>query len=517
MGIAAAMQQWNLHRRIALQVMRVVGTDARRLLFGLLLATATVSLWISNTATAAMMFPIGLALIAEFERESGRRLAGYGAALMLAVAYGANVGGIGTKIGTVPSAQLSGFLAQRGVEVSFLEFAAIGVPFVLLFLPVVWLALWRVGRADAPARGGRPARARGRGRAARRDAARREDRARGVPRHRGGVGAGQAAHRRAARARAARTSPPRTSRPASRCSRASCCSLWRVGGGACSSPPRCASCSGRRWCCSAAASRSRRAIQASGLSHWLGAQLDALRAAPPFAQVGRREPRHRGALGVRLERGDHRRDAARAGRAASRPSTLTAMLFAATFSASCDFALPAGTPPNAIVFGSGYLTIPLMARTGVVLDVARRAVRGDSGAGSPCRSSYPPRPEGDRDARDSAGSAGSRVALAGAGALAVIATARGEPISSAWFLVAALCIYALGYRFYSGFLARARVRARRRARDARAPPARRQGLRADQPLGRVRPPLRRDRGARAARRARSSPRSSATCPARSTS
>ena len=152
MGIAAAMQQWGLHRRIALQVMRVVGTDARRLLFGLLLATATVSLWISNTATAAMMFPIGLALIVEFEHEGGRRLAGYGAALMLAVAYGSNVGGIGTKIGTVPSAQLSGFLAQRGVEVSFLEFAAIGMPFVLLFLPIVWLALWRIGRADAPAK-----------------------------------------------------------------------------------------------------------------------------------------------------------------------------------------------------------------------------------------------------------------------------------------------------------------------------------------------------------------------------
>jgi anion transporter len=150
MGIAAAMQQWGLHRRIALQVMRVVGTDARRLLFGLLLATASVSLWISNTATAAMMFPIGLALIAEFEREGGRRLSGYGAALMLAVAYGSNVGGIGTKIGTVPSAQLSGFLAQRGVPVSFLEFAAIGIPFVMGFLPIVWLALWRIGRADAP-------------------------------------------------------------------------------------------------------------------------------------------------------------------------------------------------------------------------------------------------------------------------------------------------------------------------------------------------------------------------------
>src|SRR5262245_5664197 len=165
MGIAAAMQQWGLHRRIALHVMRVVGTDARRLLSGLLLATATVSLWISNTATAAMMFPIGLALIAEFERESGRRLSGFGAALMLAVAYGSSVGGIGTKIGTVPSTQLSGFLAQRGVEVSFLEFMAIGIPFVALLLPIVWLALWRLGRPDAPDPGvGRVALARGGGR-----------------------------------------------------------------------------------------------------------------------------------------------------------------------------------------------------------------------------------------------------------------------------------------------------------------------------------------------------------------
>ncbi len=139
MGIAAAMQQWNLHRRIALRIMCLVGSDARRLLFGLLLATAGVSLWISNTATAAMMFPIGLAVIAEFEHETGRRLAHFGAALMLAVAYGSNVGGIGTKIGTVPS---SGYLtiplmAKTGVVLDVVAalFAAlwcwIAVPLVI--------------------------------------------------------------------------------------------------------------------------------------------------------------------------------------------------------------------------------------------------------------------------------------------------------------------------------------------------------------------------------------------------
>ena len=368
MGIAAAMQQWDLHRRIALQVMRIVGTDARRLLFGLLIATATVSLWISNSATAAMMFPIGLALIAEFERESGRRLAGYGAALMLAVAYGSNVGGIGTKIGTIPSTQLSGFLAQRGVEVSFLEFAAVGIPFVLLFLPVVWLALWRVGRKDAPhADVGQRVLA---GEGARLGAMRRGEaivlavflataavwvmgkpltealRARVLPEL-------ATAHVEAGAAMlasfvlfACRVGRRRVLEPAS-LRFVQWGTLVLLGGGfslgAC--------------------------VQASGLSHWLGAQLEALRAAPPFAQA-------LAASTVTVAISAFASNAATvavmlpvlAGSVA--PEHATQILFAATFAASCDFALPAGTPPNAIVFGSGYLTIPLMARTGVVLDVA---------------------------------------------------------------------------------------------------------------------------------------------------
>src|SRR4030095_11870371 len=106
----------------------------------------------------------------------------------------------------------------------------------------------------------------------------------------------------------------------------------------------------------------------SGLSHWMGAQLEALRAAPPFAQTV-------AARVVTVALSAFASNAATtavmlpvlAGSVA--PEHATAILFAATFSASCDFALPAGTPPNAIVFGSGYLTIPLMARTGVVLAV----------------------------------------------------------------------------------------------------------------------------------------------------
>ncbi|MGH9465515.1 MAG: SLC13 family permease, partial [Thermoanaerobaculia bacterium] len=138
LAIAAAMQQWSLHRRIALTVMARIGTAPPRLLLGVLAATAFVSLWISNTAAAAMMFPIGLALIGELEAEHGRRLTHYGMALMLAIAYGANLGGIGTKIGTAPNLQFAGFMERLGEVVSFAAFLAVGLPFVLLFLPIVW-------------------------------------------------------------------------------------------------------------------------------------------------------------------------------------------------------------------------------------------------------------------------------------------------------------------------------------------------------------------------------------------
>jgi sodium-dependent dicarboxylate transporter 2/3/5 len=368
MGIAAAMQQWNLHRRIALAVMRAVGTDPRHLLFGLLLATAGVSLWISNTATAAMMFPIGLAVIHEFEREAGRRLERYGAALMLAVAYGANVGGIGTKIGTVPSAQLSGFLAQQGSEVSFLAFMAVGVPFVALFLPVTWLALWRLGRSDAPGLA--------EGRAA---LARESARLGGMQRGERVVAAVFLAaaglwvlgkpitETLRAEGLAGLTSAQVEASVAMLASLA--LALWRVEGRPVLAP---ASLRFVQWETlvllgggfSLAAS-----IEASGLSQWLGAQLAALTDSPPLAQIT-------AASLTTVTLSAFASNAATVAvmlpvlASSVSPEHVSAVLFAATFAASCDFALPAGTPPNAIVFGSGYLTIPTMVRTGVPLDAA---------------------------------------------------------------------------------------------------------------------------------------------------
>lgn len=368
MGIAAAMQQWNLHRRIALAVMRVVGTDARHLLLGILLATAAVSLWISNTATAAMMFPIGMAVIAEFERETGRRLEHFGAALMLAVAYGANVGGIGTKIGTVPSAQLAGFLAQRGSELSFLEFMSVGIPFVALFLPVVWLALWRVGRADAPEpQVGRIALAR---EGARLGALRRGEKVVGAVfvaaaalwilgkpltdalRELGLVGLASA-HVEATVAMLASL----------------VLLLWRVDGSRALTPASLRFVQWQTLVLLGGGFSLAAAIEASGLSHWMGAQLAALRDSAPLLQITAASyatvtlsafASNTATVAVMLP----------VLAASVSPEHLSPVLFAAAFAASCDFALPAGTPPNAIVFGSGYLTIPLMVRTGVGLDAA---------------------------------------------------------------------------------------------------------------------------------------------------
>lgn len=145
MTIGAAMEEHNLHRRIALNIIRRIGSTPRRVLLGFVVSTAAVSSFISNTATAVMMVPIGLAVLSQMEAVAGRKLVRFGEALMLSIAYAANVGGIGTLIGTAPNAIFAGFVGETyGVGVGFLEYLPIGLPFVLLFLPIVYAALlWR--------------------------------------------------------------------------------------------------------------------------------------------------------------------------------------------------------------------------------------------------------------------------------------------------------------------------------------------------------------------------------------
>lgn len=150
MSIGVAMESTGLHRRIALRVMAGIGTSPRRLLLGVLVATALVSAWISNTATAVMMLPIALALVHQLESTGTHgRLPRFGAAALLAVAYGSNVGGIATKIGSATNSIFAGHYERvTGTPLGFLEYSLAAVPFLVVFLPLVWWVLWRTARRD---------------------------------------------------------------------------------------------------------------------------------------------------------------------------------------------------------------------------------------------------------------------------------------------------------------------------------------------------------------------------------
>jgi len=155
--LALSMQRWGLDRRIALQTLRIVGPEPTRLIGGFMLVTASLSMFVSNTATAAMMLPIGLSVIALSRSEPsadsppppGSPDRNFALALLLGIAYSASIGGIGTIIGTPPNALLVGFARDsigeaHRLDISFARWMAVGLPLVLVFLPVAWLLLTRV-------------------------------------------------------------------------------------------------------------------------------------------------------------------------------------------------------------------------------------------------------------------------------------------------------------------------------------------------------------------------------------
>jgi solute carrier family 13 (sodium-dependent dicarboxylate transporter), member 2/3/5 len=145
--IAAAMQSWGLHRRIALRIVKIAGTGPQGIIAGFMLATAFLSMWISNTATAVMMYAVGISMV-EFvaarvdDPAKARR---FGIALLLGVAYSASIGGVGTLIGTPPNTLLAGFLNDTyGIRIDFSTWMLMGIPLVVVMLPLTWLLLCRV-------------------------------------------------------------------------------------------------------------------------------------------------------------------------------------------------------------------------------------------------------------------------------------------------------------------------------------------------------------------------------------
>ncbi len=143
--IALAMERWGLHRRIALGIMALVGTSPRRMVLGFMLATGFLSMWISNTATATLMLPIAMAVAEVFrpkELDPTLRPFNFGIALMLGIAYGASIGGVATLIGTPPNAVLAAAAEELlDTRIGFLEWMAVGLPVAAVLLPLAWLLL----------------------------------------------------------------------------------------------------------------------------------------------------------------------------------------------------------------------------------------------------------------------------------------------------------------------------------------------------------------------------------------
>ncbi|MEP2689447.1 SLC13 family permease [Maribacter dokdonensis] len=140
--IAIAIEKWNLHRRIALNIINLIGSDIRKIILGFMMATAFLSMWISNTATAVMMLPIGLAIIKQLQDNPDTvedENQTFGKALMLAIAYSASIGGVATLIGTPPNLVLAGVILDTyGYEITFMQWFAFGLPISIILIFICW-------------------------------------------------------------------------------------------------------------------------------------------------------------------------------------------------------------------------------------------------------------------------------------------------------------------------------------------------------------------------------------------
>ena len=147
--IATAIQKWNLHKRIALFVLNNAGSNGASLILGFMVTAAVISMWVMNTATTIMLLPIGLAVITVVKETvkglSKKETENFQLALLLGIAYGATIGGMSTLIGTGPNGMLAAFMADNyGLDISFVDWMKVGVPLSAVMLPCSWLILTRI-------------------------------------------------------------------------------------------------------------------------------------------------------------------------------------------------------------------------------------------------------------------------------------------------------------------------------------------------------------------------------------
>ena len=143
--MALAMQKWNLHRRIALKIILLIGASPRRIVLGFMVATAFLSMWISNTATTMMMVPIALAVIIKLkESVAGGGISRFSVGLLIGIAYAASIGGTATLIGTPPNLSFSRIFSiyfPNAPEITFAGWFSFGLPCSVIFLFIAWLVL----------------------------------------------------------------------------------------------------------------------------------------------------------------------------------------------------------------------------------------------------------------------------------------------------------------------------------------------------------------------------------------
>ncbi|MFL2701301.1 MAG: DASS family sodium-coupled anion symporter [Gammaproteobacteria bacterium] len=147
--IATAIQKWDLHKRIALFVLEYAGSNGASLILGFMLTAALISMWVMNTATTIMLLPIGLAVITVVKETvkglNDQEMESFQLALLLGIAYGATIGGMSTLIGTGPNGMLAAFMADNyNLDISFVDWMKVGVPLSIVMLPCSWLILTRI-------------------------------------------------------------------------------------------------------------------------------------------------------------------------------------------------------------------------------------------------------------------------------------------------------------------------------------------------------------------------------------
>src|SRR5699024_8540567 len=157
--LALGMQRWNLHRRIALRIVLLVGTRPPRLVAGLMLATALLGMWVSNTATAMMMIPLGMSVVALVESQKGvQPNSRFGVGIMLGIAYSATLSAFGTIVASPGNVFVVAYIEENfGYKITFLQWMMFGLPLAAVFMVLGWCfitkVLWRAEIDDIP--GGR--------------------------------------------------------------------------------------------------------------------------------------------------------------------------------------------------------------------------------------------------------------------------------------------------------------------------------------------------------------------------